>query len=451
MIDRETEIRPIPMSSARYLARRAARHYGLFLVVLAVGLVGTAAVVRYTDQVYRSESVILYRNSRAGTDSSDSSRRVASRLQDMLMSRERIGRVIQELSLYPKVKNRDAAADEMRKKIGFKARDGNTFLVTFDAESPALAQAVVARLAATLIDDNARMQLKEAEETRRFLDHEQQRLSQEVKAKEATLTAFVRTHPDALGRVDNGAASTGMDELQREMDRLRGAPSADGRPDPDAIAGVRRAEADFDTAQRDFNEKAQRLTNQHPDLILARNKTKQAEANLQQAREAAGLGRPVQAQGGDGGGQVAALEREMARMRRRASASGRPTRQQLEVSVLFESMRHDLEQARGRLAGLEDKQFQAGLAAKLETSSEIGQLAILDPASRPGLPLVDVRKKAGIAGIVLALLLAAGAAVLRARSDDRIHDSDDAEWLAGKPVLVLLPPPPRERRSDARG
>ena len=129
MIDREVEIRP--MSSAKYLARRAARHYGLFLVALAAGLVGTAALVRYTNQVYRSESVILYRSSRAGAaDASDSSRRVASRLQDMLMSHERMNRVIQELSLYPKVKNRDEAADEMRKKIGFKARDGNTFLIT---------------------------------------------------------------------------------------------------------------------------------------------------------------------------------------------------------------------------------------------------------------------------------------------------------------------------------
>jgi uncharacterized protein involved in exopolysaccharide biosynthesis len=449
VIDRETEIRP--MSSARYLVRRAARHYGLFLVVLAAGLVGTAAVVRYTDQVYRSESVILYRNSRAGAgDSSDSSRRVASRLQDMLMSRERIGRVIKDLSLYPRLKNRDVAADEMRKKIGFKARDGNTFLVTFDAESPAVAQAAVAHLSSTLIEDNSRLQGKEAEDTRRFLDQERQRLGLEVKAKEAAMTAFLRNHPEALGRSEGSGAPAGMDELQREMERLRGA--GDGRPatDADAIASVRRAETDFDTAQRDYNDKAQRLTVQHPDMIIARSKIKQAEANLQQAREAAGLTRPPQAKEG-GGGQVQALEREMARMRRRASAGSRPTRQQLEVSVLFESMRHDLEQARGRLAGLEDKQFQAGMAAKLETSSDIGQLAILDPASRPGLPLVDVRKKTAIAGILLALVLAAAAAVLRGRGDDRIHDSDDAEWLTGKPVLVLLPPPPRERRSDALG
>jgi uncharacterized protein involved in exopolysaccharide biosynthesis len=444
------------MSPALYLARRAARHYGLFLIVLAVGLVATAAIVRYTDQVYRSESVILYRNSRAGSsdNSSDSSRRVASRLQDMLMSRERIGRVIKELSLYPDVKNRDEAADEMHKKILFRARDGSTFLISFDAESPALAHAVVSRLASTLIEDNTRLRVQEAEETGRFLDQERARLGQEVKAKEATLTAFLRTHPEALGRSENAAPPANLDSLEREMASLRGGGvSSDGRPDPDVIATVRRAEAEYELAQKDLSDKQQRLTDVHPDLIASRVKAKQAEGNLQRIRETAGLTRPPESKpGSDNGAQVASLEREMARLRRpRPSGAPRMSRQQLEGAVMFESMRRDLEQTRSRLAGLEDKQFQAGLAAKLETNSEIGQLAILDPASRPGLPFVDVRKKVAIGGAILALLLGFVAAALRARSDDRIHDRADAEWLGGKPVLVLLPPPPRDRRRSFNG
>jgi uncharacterized protein involved in exopolysaccharide biosynthesis len=435
-----------PRSAATYVARRAARHYGLFLAVLALGLVATAAVVRYTDQVYRSESVILYRNSRAGSsDSSDSSRRVASRLQDMLMSRERIGRVIKELSLYPEVKNRDEAADEMHKKMGFRARDGNTFLIWYDAASPAVAQAATSRLASTLIEDNTRLRVQEARETGRFLDQERVRLGQEVKAKEAALTAFLRAHPDALGRSESSGPPAGMDELQREMDRLRGTPSSDGRPDPDVVATIRRAETDYEAAQKDLAEKSQRLTDQHPDMVLSRSKIKQAEDNLRRIRQVAGLDRPATAKDDGKGAQLTAIEQEMARMRRAASSGSRPSRRQLETSVMFESLRHELEQARTRLAGLENQQFQAGLSASLETNSEIGQLAILDPASRPGLPLVDVRKKVGMAGIVVALLLAMGAALLRARGDDRIHSRDDAEWLGGKPVLVLLPAPPRER------
>jgi succinoglycan biosynthesis transport protein ExoP len=451
VIERDAESRP--MSPGLYLARRAARHYGLFLIVLALGLVGTAAVVRYTDQVYRSETVILYRNSRDG-GGDDSSRRVASRLQDMLMSRERIGRVMKELSLFPKIKNRDEAADEMHKRIIFRARDGNTFLISYDAESPAVAQAVAARLAATLIEDNTRLRLLEAGETGRFLDQERARLSQEVKTKETALTAFLSTHPEALGRAggENAEPPAELGGLERELARLRGVPAGDGRPDPDVIATVRRAEADVDVAQKDFTDKSQRLTDAHPDLISARAKVKQAEANLQRIREAAGLTRPPESTTGDNSEQVASIEREMARLRRpRGARVPRASKRELEVSVNFESMRHDLEQARARLAALEDKQFQAGLATKLETSSEIGQLAVLDPASRPGLPFLDVRKKVAIGGGVVALILALLAAGLRARSDDRIHDRADAEWLAGKPVLVLLPPAPRTRGRAAHG
>jgi hypothetical protein len=161
---------------------------------------------------------------------------------------------------------------------------------------------------------------------------------------------------------------------------------------------VRRAEADYDVAQRDYNDKAQRLTAEHPDLIMARSKSKQAESSLQHVARSRADPAPPTAKGA---GQQRPGRRRWSdrwlRLRRRAAAGGM-SRRQLEVTVMFESLRHELEQARGRLAGMEDKQFQAGLAAKLETSSEIGQLAILDPASRPGLPLIDVRKKVAIAG-----------------------------------------------------
>lgn len=461
MIDREEESRPVP--PALYLARRAARHYGLFLIVLAAGLVGTAAVVRFTDQVYRSEAVILYRNTRAGsTDSSDTSRRVATRLQDMLMSRERIHRVMKDLSLYPEIKNRDEAADEMHKKIGFRARDGSTFLVWYDAHLPATAQAVVQKLSATLIEDNTRLRVAEADETRRFLDQERVRVGQEVKVKETALTSFLRSHPDAISGRSGGGESAGpppgLEQIQREMERLRssgGGASAVDRPDPEVMATVRRAESDYGTALKDLDDKSQRLTDAHPDLITARARARQAELNVQRIREAAGLGRPSPAPkaaeaGGQHSEQVAAIQRELARLSRpRPSGSPRMTRQQLEASVNFESLRRDLEQSRARLASLEDKQFQAGLTAKIETNSEIGQLALLDPATRPGLPFQNVRKKVAIAGVLASLLIALAVAALRARSDDRIHDRADAEWLGGKPVLVLLPPPPRERRRSA--
>jgi polysaccharide biosynthesis transport protein len=438
------------MSPTQYLGRKALRHYRVFLAALAAGLAISVLVVRQTKQVYRSESVILYRQvGRPGNTEGDSGKRVATRLQDMLLGRDRLYRVIQELHLYPTVKNRDEAADELRKKIGFRAREGSTFQISFDADSPALAQAVTARLASTLIDDNMRLRVREAEETRRFLDQERARLGIEVKSKEAALGNFLQQHPElALARGGGGGgADPEAEELEREINRIRqanGAPPLD-RPDADKIAAVKRAETDYDQAQRDLADKQQRLTDAHPDLIAARQRATQAEGNLRRLREGAGLTRPPETAKSD---PTLGLERQLAALRRRSRADGpRVTRQTLQTEVALESLRHDLEQARERLAGLEDKQFQAALVEKLETSGEIGQLVVLDPASRPGLPFTDVRKKVALGGFVLAFALAIGAALLRARADDRIFDRADVEWTGGKPVLTVIPLPSRPRRS----
>lgn len=464
MTARETrEIEEQTMAPALYLARRSLRHWGVFAIVLVLGLLTTAVIAHYTPQVYRSEAVILYRNvnaGRPGYGDGDSSRRLASRLQDMLLSQDRLRRIIGEQHLYPKTKNLDEATDEMRKKVLFRARDGSTFLVSFDADSPAQAQAVTARLASTLIEDNTRMRLAEANETRRFLDQERVRLGQEVQAKEAALAAFFQAHPEVANRGSSEAtpAPGGIDDLERELARVRqGSDSPSSAPskfDADLFASVRRAEVEAEQAERDVADKSDKLTDAHPDLIAAKERAARAKASLQRMRESAGLTRPAPAkaegEGAKPAPQVTAIEEQIARLRKSYAATGRrPSRQALQLEVTLEGLRHDLEQARARLAGLEDKQFQAALVAKLETNGEMGQLAVLDPASRPGLPFTDVRKKVALAGFVLALLLAAAAAVLRARTDDQIRDRLDAQWAIGKPVLALVATPPSASRSAA--
>ena len=47
--------------SPLHLARRAARHWKMVAAILVVGLVATVMAARSTDQIYRSEAVLLYR------------------------------------------------------------------------------------------------------------------------------------------------------------------------------------------------------------------------------------------------------------------------------------------------------------------------------------------------------------------------------------------------------
>jgi uncharacterized protein involved in exopolysaccharide biosynthesis len=362
------------------------------------------------------------------------------------------------MHLFPEIADRNAAVDEMRRKVTFKARDGSTFLISFDSASPAAAQAATGRLVQTLIEDNARQRSQETEEMRRVLEGERHRLEEDVQARQAAVTQYLALHPEAAQPREAGeGGNADVDALAREVERVRGARPAgrEGVPrtvDADLVAAERKADADLSQARRELADKQQRLTDAHPDVIVARERMRQAEASWRELRnaitEASAMPAPVKATAAasaDDGG-LSSMEQQLARLRRSSRSSGRQVSSRaLRAEVELQSLRHELDQARERLSGLEEKQLEAQLTARMETDSEAGQLGILDPASRPGLPVVDVRKKATLGGVAVSVLLALGVALLRARTDDRVHDRRDAQWLAGQPVLAAIPERSRRR------
>lgn len=461
-----------PGPSPLHLIRRALRFWRLGLVVF-IGVLSLAALLAWrTPRVYRSESVILYRQPpRQGYAESDTSRRVGARLQDMLVARDRLARIVKELRLADG--DLDAFIDGMKPKIALRVRDGNTFTISFDGDTPAEAQAVTARLAQTLIEDDGKQRAQAAHQMQRFLEAEKQRFETDVRQREEALASFLHQHPElvlAAPRGSGGSNDATVAAISAELERLRGsgrsvagAPASPRQgPDPELVQAERRAANELAQAQRDIAERQQRLTEAHPDMIAARDRLRIAEGAALRARAALNAAeRPEPAPTAVTAtaappapdGQIAALERRLARLR-----SGPPPerlrpgdRELAQRQVQLQSLRHDVDQARDRLASLEDRQFQATLAAKLEASHDVGQLMVLDPAYRPGLPLVDTKKKLLIAGLGLALLLAAGAALLRALTDDRLFDRTDAEWLAGYPVLAQVPDSERLMKEAARG
>jgi hypothetical protein len=328
--------------SPLHLARRAARHWKMVTAISVIGLCATGIAARITDQIYRSEAVLLYRQpirqNNYGDSGADSARRVATRLQDMLLAPDRLRRVADEVRLYPELDDRHAAADEMRRKVLFQPRDGSTFLITFDAATPQLAQKVASRLAETLIADNSKQRTGEAEETRRLLDTERKRLEAEADEREKAVTAFLRLHPEAAmpreAMTDRGTDSGGADlsNLQRELDRVRGGSSA-GRTgvsisDPDLVAARQRALAELLQARKELASRQENLTDAHPDLMAARAKVKQAEAIVLELRErTAPAAAPASADDSRTAGEKsasAALEAEIVRLRSSSRASGRP-------------------------------------------------------------------------------------------------------------------------------
>jgi uncharacterized protein involved in exopolysaccharide biosynthesis len=131
--------------------RRALRATRLGALVFVVGLGITAVVILSAKRSYHSETVIMYdRGVRAGAlvggaELSDSPRQVLVRVQDMLVSRHRLRKAIEEFTLYPEIVAQHGyvdAVDEMRKQLKFSAHDGYTFRLSYDSESREQAQNV---------------------------------------------------------------------------------------------------------------------------------------------------------------------------------------------------------------------------------------------------------------------------------------------------------------------
>src|SRR5215510_2308198 len=91
------------------IAPRFARAGWVGAIAFLIGLGATAVWVLSTKRLYRSEAVVVFeRGVQAGALGRDaeSSRAIATRLTDMMTSRQRLDRLIKEMNLYRDVLDR---------------------------------------------------------------------------------------------------------------------------------------------------------------------------------------------------------------------------------------------------------------------------------------------------------------------------------------------------------
>src|SRR5262249_1795747 len=147
-------------------------------------------------------------------------------------------------------------------------------------------------LTKAVVEEDNQRRLKDAQETKTFIDGERKRADDDVKIKEAALALFLSQHPQLAGGEaapgvapragQRGLASSTRAELaQREMQRAQleeAIATAMRKPgggineigaDPILVATRARAHADLETAQANLAEKQAHFTNEHPDVKSA--------------------------------------------------------------------------------------------------------------------------------------------------------------------------------------
>jgi uncharacterized protein involved in exopolysaccharide biosynthesis len=471
-LSRSVDPAPEGGAQAFLLARRALRYWKGAVLVGLVGLGATFGLMKLVKETYRSQTVLQYRTvGRHAYADVESSRRLGSRLDDMLRSRERLARIREELSLFPELGRTDRAVEEILKNIGFRAREGSTFVISYDGKDPVTVQQTARRLAETLIEDNRRQRSEEGDAVRRFLETQRADIQAEVARKETALQDFLRKHPqlaalDPLGGfVDDAQIAeweTQLNDVKARLSVARpagAAPVAGAGPSPELLGSLQQAEQEAAQARKDLSDKRLFLTEAHPDVAAAAERLRQAEARRASARTAvealqgkAGVG-PVVALGIDDPLYRAQseLQSRISQARRARAAAGRTAAERaklLPLEVQRQSLQRDLDEARLRLGQIEEKRFQVSVAANIEASGETGALAVLDPANLPVQPTTSTRKKVALLGFALSAFLALLVAALRALTDDRIFDRVDIMSMTSRPVLVVVP---RRQLGEHRG
>jgi protein tyrosine kinase modulator len=476
------------------LLSRMARRWRSVAVALAVGVVlGALTPFLLIKPVYTSQVLLLYRegiqaSSVLGQQAHEESRkRLAPRLKDMLLSRTHLEKVVNEFGLYPGTVAKLGAieaVDELRQHIVFKSHE-DTFEISFNGEDAQLVHNVTKRLGDALIEENARYRFEQADATRSFLQAEEQRTAQEMRSKEEALATFLAQHPEfAQDLAPGGAAPTAgasvrvavrqqaagttpgadpkIQALERQAQRLRESISSP-RPvalptsnvDPALVAAKQAAESELASAQRDLADKQGRFTEQHPDVLAAKSRVKQAEARVQQAVSNLRSGttegpRAAPVDENTIKDQLRSVESAMAAHRLKKNATKEDERAGgsggdvsnfiVALETEWNKVNREAYEARERYNQIQDKLFKASILAGVEASGRASQMVIIDPAFKPVRPTKFGKTRVAASVVAAALALGLIVALVLALLDDRLYNERDLRSLGLGPVVHVIPP-----------
>ena len=209
-----------PEQIVKVLARRA--WLILLLVVLGTGV--ALEISRRLPDLYRSETVIMLEPQRVPDEYIKSIAPIGitdqfATLQSQVLSRSRLERIINDLSLYSSLRQSAAmedAIEQMRKDIDIKTDKASVRLayVSRDAKN---AQQVAERLSSLFIEENLRDRESLAEQTNGFLDSQLEDAKRQLIEHEKRLEAY-RTQ---FGHELPSQAGTNLQAMQNARDQLR--------------------------------------------------------------------------------------------------------------------------------------------------------------------------------------------------------------------------------------
>jgi polysaccharide chain length determinant protein (PEP-CTERM system associated) len=410
-------------------------------------------------------------------------------IKQEIMSRVRLTDLINRFNLYPDLRRQipmDGVLDQMRHDIdveltGPEQVSGRKTTVSFKLSYTGAKAETVANVTNELANfyasQNDEIRSQEATRATGFLRAQLDATRKELDGHEASMRAYTSSHPGelpqqvevnlaALERLNTQLRLTGEREIKLLEDREK---LADGLTvTTDVATGTSLFVADapvnerLERMKRDLKMLEGQFTSRHPDVIRMKTEIAAAEREQQDAllrqrqaaqKEAAGTAAAAAAAAPSPTAldarkkAIANLDIELDRLKKEEAdlrqnivnietrLEGVPERQQE-----FGRITRDYNAAKDLYDSLLKRFDDAQLAASMETDRQGERFRILEPAMPPSSPVAPNRNRLMIMGFILALIVAAGAALMAEQFDSTFHSVADLREFTKVPVLGAVSP-----------
>jgi protein tyrosine kinase modulator len=409
-------------------------------------------------------------------------------IKQEIMSRARLTDLINRFNLYPDLRRQipmDGVLDQMRHDIDIELTGPEqvsgrkttvSFKLSYTGGDGDTVSKVTNELANFYVSQNDEIRSQEATRATGFLRAQLDATRKELDSHEAAMRAYTSSHPGelpeqvevnlaALERLNTQLRLTGEREIKLLEDREKLtdglAVTTDYATGTSTFVGDPPVNERLERMKRDLKMLEGQFTSRHPDVIRMKTEIAAAERQQQDA-----LLREHQAaqKAADGAAAVAAaaqnptaldarrnalqnLDAELDRLKKAEAdlrqnitgienrLEGVPARQQE-----FGRLTRDYNAAKDLYDSLLKRYGDAQLASSMETDRQGERFRILEAAMPPSSPVAPNRNRLMIMGVLMALIVAAGAALAAEQFDTTFHSIDDLREFTRVPVLGAVSP-----------
>ena len=446
----------------------------------------TMLIAHYLPDQYRSETVILVVPQQVPQDYVRST--ITTRIEDRLnsinqqiLSRTRLERVITEFNLYEKERRNGIMEDVVQrmrtKDIKVETLKGDAFRVSYIGSNPRVVMNVTDRLASMFIDENLRDRGNLAEGTSLFLTTQLEEARRRLIEQEKKLEAYRSQHAGELPtQADTNLQMVQNLQLQiqaltesvnRDRDRrhlveraiadLNAATASEGYTAGDGSGPEQPAARQLVAAQKAKQAMSLRLKPEHPDML----RMDRTIEGLQRRAEAEALAVPLSPEAAVGATPADALQRnrlkelqqELENLDRQAAVKKAEEARLRRTAAIYEARLEAIPTRETELAELTRdyathqklyetllaKNEESKIAASLERRQIGEQFKILDPAKPAEKPFSPNRIQLNLIGSLAGLCFGLCIAGLREYKDSSFRSHDDITSVLGLPVLAQIP------------